>query len=98
MENTLKKRGAQVQSLHLYETVCPEIPSDHPVTVGDGDYILFTSGSTAQHFFESSFYDKQIIISVCIGEETMKVVKKHVNQNIILATNGDIINALKRHN
>lgn len=76
----LKRRGAHVVVLKLYKTTRPEIKE---VQIKDDDVVLFTSSSTARHFFESPLYRGQDIVSCCIGEVTKATVMEYVTTHRI---------------
>lgn len=81
LPDELRKRGAEVCVLKIYKNVTPPIPKS--ISVKDGDLVIFTSSSTADHFFNSPLYKKQKIVPFCIGEITRKTVLKYLgNQKI----------------
>lgn len=85
--DTLKERGADVTEFSVYDTVstnqdyCP---------VQDGDFVLFTSSSTAEHFFSNPLCKDQTIIPCCIGDITSSTVKNNFNGTIYTAKNASI--------
>lgn len=83
LEEELKKRGSNVHKLALYDTVATT--TSKPITACDNDIVVFTSSSIAEFFFESTLYKNQNIKAICIGTETEKTVKRHLNTNIYTA-------------
>lgn len=78
----LAKKGAEVITLPIYKNVQPLAPD---VTVDSNSLVMFTSPSTVDRFFESSFYKKQAIVAFCIGGVTAQSVKKYVTTNVYTA-------------
>ncbi len=78
----LRGRGARVVVLKIYRTIAPK---PRPIEIRDGDLVVFTSSSTAEHFFNSLLYKNQEIISFCIGEITSKAVSKYISENIYIS-------------
>jgi uroporphyrinogen III methyltransferase/synthase len=85
--DTLKERGAEVTEFAVYDTVNTN-PDYCPVQ--DGDFVLFTSSSTAEHYFSNPLCKDTTIIPCCIGEITASTVKKHFNGTIYTAENASI--------
>ena len=83
LEEELKKRGATVHKLALYDTVATT--TSKPITVFDNDIVVFTSSSIAEFFFESTLYKNQRITAICIGTETEKTVRRYIKINIFEA-------------
>lgn len=75
----LKAGGAKVTVLKIYHTGVPKLK---PITILDKDLVIFTSSSTADHFFNSKLFKNQEIISFCIGEITCRTVSKYMTKNI----------------
>lgn len=75
----LKAGGAKVSVLKIYRTVAPK---PKPILILDKDLVIFTSSSTADHFFNSTIFKNQNIICFCIGDITRKTVSKYVSKNI----------------
>jgi uroporphyrinogen III methyltransferase/synthase len=84
---TLENRGAEIAEFPVYDTV--KTNSDY-CPVEDGDYVLFTSSSTAEHFFENNLSKEKKIIPCCIGDITAATVKKYFNETIYIAQNASI--------
>jgi len=75
LKDGLERRGATVFQVGLYDTVMPALPEC--ISIQDGDRVLFTSSSTARHFFESELYSEQSIQAYAIGPITAETVKAH---------------------
>lgn len=86
----LEKKGAQVNVLKIYKNVMPQL---NPVTIENGDFVIFTSPSTADRFFNSPLYQQQDVIAFCIGEVTQKAVSKYLSKNM-LVSNESTVNSL----
>ncbi|NLD99312.1 MAG: uroporphyrinogen-III C-methyltransferase [Fibrobacter sp.] len=84
---TLKKRGASVTEFKVYDTI--RVKSEY-CPVKDGDFVLFTSSSTAEFFFENQLSAKKNIIPCCIGDITAATVKKLFKGNCFVAENASI--------
>jgi uroporphyrinogen III methyltransferase/synthase len=84
---TLAHRGAVVTELPVYDTVRTE--SDY-CPVEDGDYVLFTSSSTAEHYFTNDLSKNKKIIPCCIGDITAATVKKYFNGTLYTAQNASV--------
>ena len=67
LEVGLQIRGAITKRVNLYNTKKPEIKA---VPIYDNDHIIFTSPSTAEHFFESGLYNNQAIHVYSIGKQS----------------------------
>ena len=78
----LRKRGAFVKVLSIYKNISPPLAD---IKILDNDFVVFTSSSTANHFFQSKLYIKQKIKAFCIGEITAATVKKYIDSNIYTA-------------
>ncbi|MBN1602645.1 MAG: uroporphyrinogen-III C-methyltransferase [Chitinispirillaceae bacterium] len=92
---TLIHRGAVVTEFPVYDTVRTESAY---CPVEDGDYVLFTSSSTAEHYFSNDLSKNRKIIPCCIGDITAATVKKYFNGTIYTAQNASVpalIDALK---
>ncbi|HEX2955860.1 MAG TPA: uroporphyrinogen-III C-methyltransferase [Chitinispirillaceae bacterium] len=85
--DTLKERGADVAEFSVYDTVGTN-PDYCPVQ--DGDYVLFTSSSTAEHFFSNHLCKDKKIIPCCIGDITSATVRKYFGGSIHTAQNASI--------
>lgn len=84
---TLKQRGATVTVLPVYDTLKR---NDIDCPVKDGDYVLFTSSSTADFFFNHPQCLKKTVIPCCMGDITAETVRKYHNGNIFIASNATI--------
>lgn len=96
LPDTLKSRGARVTVLPVYDTVKNE--TDH-FPVENGDYVFFTSSSTAEFFFNHDQCGNLSIIPCCMGEVTAETVRKYHHGEIFIAKNADIpslINVLEK--
>lgn len=92
---SLKKRGAEVKVLSLYDTVKGDVKH---CPVEDGDYVIFTSSSIATAFFEHSECTNKKIIPCCIGDITADTVRKYFKGEMHIAKNATVsslIDALK---
>ncbi|NLD95350.1 MAG: uroporphyrinogen-III C-methyltransferase [Fibrobacter sp.] len=93
--DTLRERHADVTEFQVYDTVATD-PDYCPVK--DGDYVLFTSSSTVEHYFENPLCRDKAIIPCCIGDITASTVKKYYKGTIFIAANASIpamVTALK---
>lgn len=98
IRHELKKRGALVERLNIYETVsCFSNQGE----VKAGDLVVFTSPSIVHAFFNSPFYDKQPIIPFCIGNVTLKAFEPYEMATSIhvleTPTKKSLINSLIRY-
>ncbi|MFA6914895.1 MAG: uroporphyrinogen-III synthase [Parachlamydiales bacterium] len=75
----LKARGAKVCDLSVYRTVSPKLK---PIAIQDNDLVIFTSSSTADHFFQSKLYKNQRIVPFCIGDYTRLTVAGYFSGTI----------------
>ena len=82
LPKTLIQRQARVRVLPLYKTELPSLPT---ISIQTGDYVVFTSPSTATHFFTSTLYTDQAIVPFCIGEITASAVKKYYTGHVHVA-------------
>ncbi len=84
---TLKERGASVTVLPVYNTrertnlECP---------VKNGDYVLFTSSSTAEFFFNHPDCKNLSITPCCMGEITAETVRKYHQGELFTARNATV--------
>jgi uroporphyrinogen III methyltransferase/synthase len=85
--DTLKKRDAEVTEFSVYDTVSTN-PDYCPVQ--DGDFVLFTSSSTVEHYFSNPICKDMMIIPCCIGDITASTVKKYFSGAIYTAENASI--------
>lgn len=83
LPDELRKRQADVIVLPIYENIIPTGLNE--ISIKKGDLVVFTSSSTADHFFQSSFYNSQSIYAFCIGEITKKTVEKYLKKNIFVS-------------
>jgi uroporphyrinogen III methyltransferase/synthase len=82
LKQGLEALGAKVTTLPLYETK-PINPDYFPIE--NGDDIIFTSSSTATHFFTHPLYAKQNINAYCLGEITAGTVRHYQTKNVYVA-------------
>ncbi len=82
LSSNLEKRGAQVTVLKTYETVMPDHLS---FTLMPHDWIVFTSPSTATHFFQSVWDGQTPIRCVSIGKKTSAKIHDHWSESIFEA-------------
>lgn len=85
--DTLKERGAKVTEFPVYDTVSTG-PDYCPVH--DGDFVLFTSSSTAEHYFLNPLCKDTTITPCCIGDITAATVKKYFRGTVYVAENASI--------
>jgi uroporphyrinogen III methyltransferase/synthase len=85
--DTLKERGADVTEFQVYDTVATN-PEYCPVR--EGDFVLFTSSSTVEHFFGNPLCRDTGIIPCCIGDITASTVKKYYKGTIFTAAKASI--------
>lgn len=71
------KKAHKVTVLPLYKTK-PTSLIQFPLK--DGDRVVFTSSSTATHFFEHPLYQGQAIQAFCLGRITAQTVKQYLPQ------------------
>lgn len=93
----LKARGAMVNVLKIYNNICPKLK---PLVIQDYDLVVFTSSSTADHFFKSKLYRNQHIIAFCIGEITQQSVLKYISNNVytsLKATSESLVECIKKY-
>jgi uroporphyrinogen III methyltransferase/synthase len=87
LPDSLKARGAAVTVLPVYDTVDNKIVH---CPVENGDYVLFTSSSTADFYFNHQQCKERAIIPCCIGEITAATVRKYYSGKIFVAKNATI--------
>jgi uroporphyrinogen III methyltransferase / synthase len=85
--DTLRERLADVTEFQVYDTVAT---NQEFCPVLDGDYVLFTSSSTAEHFFANPLCRDTAIIPCCIGDITASTVRKYYKGTIFTAENASI--------
>lgn len=96
LPETLLERGAVVTVLPVYDT---EPCDTSGYTFHDGDYVLFTSSSTVDYFYEDAKRAEVAIHPVCIGDITAETLKKYTDAKPAIADNATIaalVEALKR--
>ncbi len=94
LPDQLRKRGARVIMLPLYKNINPKID----VAINDGDYVVFTSSSTAHHFF-SGGHNKNIV-AFCLGPITANAVKQYFRGKLVIskqATAESLIQSIRRY-
>lgn len=89
---TLKERGASVTVLPVYKTL-KRTNLDCPVK--DGDYVLFTSSSIVEFFFNHPECKGLSVIPCCIGDITAKTVRKYHQGEIFIADNATVASLVK---
>jgi|694.fasta_scaffold19506_9 uroporphyrinogen III methyltransferase/synthase len=83
LHETLKKRGFPVTVLKIYKNIQPSVQK---FSLLEKDCVVFTSSSTVDRFFTSSFYTGQKILPFCIGEITKQTLLKYLpDENIYLS-------------
>lgn len=87
LPDTLRKRGAEVTVLPVYDTVKVDNPR---CAFRDGDYVLFTSSSTVDFFFSDTARAKLAIVPICIGPVTAKTLRKYYRKKSAVAGNATI--------
>jgi uroporphyrinogen III methyltransferase/synthase len=85
--DTLRERHADVTEFQVYDTVATN-PEYCPVR--EGDYVLFTSSSTVEHYFGNPLCRDTVIIPCCIGDITASTVRKYFKGTIYTAENASI--------
>lgn len=96
LSKELRDRDAKVCTLKIYKNITPKAK---PLSIRDGDMVIFTSSSTAEHFFTSRLYKMQRIIPFCIGEITRKSVAKYISGDIYTSTQAtaeSLVDSVKR--
>ncbi len=89
---TLKELGASVTVLPVYKTL-KRTSLDCPVR--DGDYVLFTSSSTVEFFFNHPESKELLVIPCCIGDITGQTVRKYHQGEIFIAENATVSSLVK---
>lgn len=89
---TLKQRGASVTVLPVYKTLKR---TDLDCPVRDGDYVLFTSSSTVEFFFNHPESKELSIIPCCIGDITAQTARKYHQGEIFIASNATVESLVK---
>jgi len=87
LPETLEKRGAEVTVLPVYDTVRTDTSG---YVFRDGDYVLFTSSSTVDFFYEDDTRKKLAIHPVCIGDITAKTLRKYRKGRAVVAENATV--------
>ena len=87
LPDTLRARSARVTVLPVYDTVKTE--GSHCV-FHDGDYVLFTSSSTVEFFYDDPRRGGIDIRPVCIGDVTAATLKRFYRGEIVVAQNATI--------
>ncbi|HEX3691205.1 MAG TPA: uroporphyrinogen-III C-methyltransferase [Solirubrobacteraceae bacterium] len=91
LPDALRKRGAEVDVLELYETVAEPMSDHQRAAVAGADYVTFTSASTVRFFFESldgAVPDRARLVS--IGPVTSQTLREHGREPDVEATRHDI--------
>ncbi|RAP29498.1 uroporphyrinogen-III C-methyltransferase [Candidatus Marinamargulisbacteria bacterium SCGC AG-414-C22] len=97
LEKELTKRQASVQRIHLYDTQQPLVEA---VPIYHNDYVIFTSTSTVDHFFNSGIYQNQSITALSIGAITTNALRAVFKGDILTAktpTLAGLLDVLKEH-
>jgi uroporphyrinogen III methyltransferase / synthase len=94
LQKELEARGAKVEVLRLYETVCPPLPSN--CIIENNDIVIFTSPSTATHFFESKVFQNQRLYSVCMGLPTKARVEEFITERVFLSESASVDDLVKK--
>lgn len=89
---TLRERGASVTVLPVYKTL-KRTNLDCPVK--NGDYVLFTSSSTVEFFFNHHECKGLSVIPCCIGDITAQTVRKYHQGEIFIAQNATVASLVK---
>jgi len=84
LPQTLRERGAGVTVLPVYDT---KKNSAAGQALCDGDYVLFTSSSTVEYFYEDPARSALRIIPCCIGDITAATLRKRFAAEIYVAEN-----------
>ncbi|MBN1759036.1 MAG: uroporphyrinogen-III C-methyltransferase [Chitinispirillaceae bacterium] len=87
LPETLRKRGASVTVLPVYDTVKNDTGS---YTFSDGDYVLFTSSSTVDYFYDDPIRRSLSIVPVCIGPITANTLRRYYRKKAAIADNATI--------
>ncbi len=87
LPETLQKRNAEVTVLPVYDTKKTDTPE---CPFRDGDYVLFTSSSTVEFFYDDPECCKLDIVPCCIGDITAATLRKHYRGKIAIAKNATI--------
>lgn len=95
--NELTQKGAYVELLKIYRSVKPKTEK---ISIKDGDLVVFTSPSTAHHFFNDESYHQERIIAFCIGNLTASKVQEYLKENIFVsleATEAALIHCIENY-
>lgn len=93
----LTQKGAYVELLKIYKTVKPKTEN---ISIREGDFVVFTSPSTAHHFFNDESYRQERIIAFCIGNLTASKVQEYLKENIFIskeATENSLIDCIETY-
>ena len=94
LANGLQKRGSAVSIFRFYETRLPK--TIKKVAIRDHDVVLFTSSSTARHFFQSDVYQGEDIVSVCLSDVTAKTVRQFRRRRVHVSDTATIEGLVKQ--
>jgi uroporphyrinogen III methyltransferase / synthase len=78
----IRRRGGRVVVVKLYKTQRPRLAS---CPVEDGDYVVFTSSSTVQHFYGILQCRKKRIVAFSLGPVTTRELRRHTKQAVFTA-------------
>jgi uroporphyrinogen III methyltransferase/synthase len=92
LPDSLAQRGAKVTVLPVYDTLKR---TNMPCPVQDGDYVLFTSSSTAEFYFQNQKGPHTHIIACCMGDITAATVRHYFSGKILIAENATIAALVK---
>ncbi len=87
LPETLRQRGAEVTVLPVYDTVKASPPPD---IFRHGDYVLFTSSSTVEFFYDDPVRRSIKIQPICIGDITASTLRRFYKGKIEIAENATI--------
>ncbi len=84
---TLRERGAETTVFPVYDTVKVDTPG---CSFRDGDYVLFTSSSTVEFFFDDQERAKLDIEPCCIGDITAATLRRFCRKKPAVAVNATV--------
>jgi uroporphyrinogen III methyltransferase / synthase len=90
LPEALRRRGAEVDVLALYETVAEPLSDAQRVAVARADYLTFTSSSTVRFFLEAAGRPNSDTRIVSIGPATSATLREYGVEPEVEAVRHDI--------
>lgn len=72
LPRSIRQLGGKIYRFGIYKTQCPDTP---PIPLFDSDWVLFSSGSTAHHFFRR--HPTITVRPICFGKTTEKILIRY---------------------